>query len=71
DVRDPLAAGFRDMVEHTGAVDPDARVRGLLSLRAIFGDDLPAERCFVAAVSRWYRELARGGVQQVLDTHFS
>ena len=70
DIRDPLAAEFKRIVDGTSRTDPDARVRGLLSLRAIFGDDLPADRRFVDAVSGWYRELARDGVRHVLDAHF-
>jgi len=71
DVRDPLAAQFKAICADAGDADPDARVRGLLSLAAIFGDDLPADPRFVEAVADWHRQLARDGVQAVLNTHFA
>jgi fructuronate reductase len=71
DVRDPLAGQFRAICADAGDADPDARVRGLLSLSAIFGDDLPADPRFVDAVTGWHRQLAHDGVQSVLNTHFS
>ena len=71
DVRDPLAAEFKALCADAGDTDLDARVRGLLSLAAIFGEDLPANPRFVEAVTGWHRKLARDGVQLVLNTHFS
>lgn len=71
DVRDPLAASFKQICAAAGDADPDARVGGLLSLSAIFGNDLPADPRFVDAVAGWHRKLARDGVQHVLNTHFS
>ena len=71
DVRDPLAAQFKAICAGAGDADPDARVRGLLALAPIFGDDLPADPRFVEAVAGWYRKLARNGVQAVLNTHFA
>ena len=69
DVRDPLAAECRSRLDAAGGA-PDARVRALLSISAIFGDDLPAEPRFVDALAGWYRQLARVGVQGVLTSHF-
>jgi len=71
DVRDPLAVQCKAICANAGDADPDARVRGLLSLSAIFGDDLPANPHFVDAVTAWHRKLAHDGVQHVLNTHFS
>ena len=59
------------MCAGAGDAAPDARVRGLLSLSAIFGDDLPGNPAFTGAVAGWHRKLARDGVQFVLNTHFS
>ena len=71
DVRDPLGLQFKAICANAGDADPDARVRGLLSLSPIFGDDLPANPRFVDAVTNWHRKLAHDGVQHVLNTHFS
>jgi fructuronate reductase len=71
DVRDPLAGQFKVICASAGDADPDLRVRGLLALSAVFGDDLPVCPQFVAAVTDWYRKLARDGVQHVLNSQFS
>ena len=71
DIRDPLVSEFSRIAGSAAGSDPDERVHALLSLTAIFGDDLPGNRRFVDAVTGWHRELARDGVQQVLSTHFS
>ena len=71
DVRDPLAGQFKAVCDSASAADPDARVRGLLSLTAVFGDDLRLNPRFVGAVLAWHRKLAQDGVQSVLSTHFA
>ncbi len=71
DVRDPLGSQFKAICANAGDAGPDARVRGLLSLAAIFGEDLPGNPRFVDAVTDWHRKLAHAGVQPVLNTHFS
>ncbi|MBK8741502.1 MAG: mannitol dehydrogenase family protein [Betaproteobacteria bacterium] len=71
DVRDPLAAQCKAICANAGNADPDARVRGLLALAPIFGEDLPADPRFVEAVAGWHRKLARDGVQAVLNAHFA
>ena len=64
-VSDPLAAEFaRVAAEHRG--DPAALAKGLLALRAVFGDDLPRDARFTEPVTRWLQELfARGAAQTV------
>ena len=69
DVRDPLAAEFASRC--AANADPDARVRSLLAIEAIYGDDLPADARFVDAVAGWHRALVVDGVQRVLDTRFA
>ena len=69
--RDPLAARIKAICAGAGDTDPDARVRGLLALAPIFGEDLPADPRFVEAVAGWHRKLARDGVQAVLNAHFA
>jgi len=69
DIRDPLAAEFS--ARCAANPDPDARAQSLLAIKAIFGDDLPGDARFVAAVTGWHRELALKGVTHVLDTHFA
>jgi fructuronate reductase len=71
DVRDPLGLQFKTICAGAGDADPDARVRGLLSLSSIFGDGLPANPRFVETVTDWHRKLAHDGVQHVLNSHFS
>ena len=45
EVKDPLAAEFRAVMEKAGR-DPAAIVDGLLGIRSIFGDDLPVHTAF-------------------------
>lgn len=59
DVRDPLAARFADIAAQ--AAGPEALMRGLLGIEAIFGDDLPAEPRFTAPVLAALERLARDG----------
>jgi fructuronate reductase len=50
DVRDPLAKSFRDVLKDAGR-DVPRIVAALLGLKAIFGDDLPADQRFRQAVT--------------------
>ena len=50
DVRDPLADRLRDLARPIDS-DPPAAARALLGVEAVFGDDLPADRRFVDAVT--------------------
>ena len=70
DVRDPLAARFAAIAAESGD-EPLAFGRGLLAIRAIFGDDLIDDPRFVDPVLRWHRSIECDGVQCVLDTHFA
>jgi fructuronate reductase len=59
-VSDPLAAEFaRIAAAHRG--DPEGLAAGLLSLSAIFGDDLPANPRFTRTVTDWLSALIRDG----------
>jgi fructuronate reductase len=61
-VSDPLAAEFaRVAAEHRG--DPATLAKGLLALRAVFGDDLPRDARFTEAVTGWLQELFAHGAQ--------
>ncbi len=65
DVRDPLAEQLRG-VQADWPEDPEARVRAVLGLRPIFGEDLAVEPRFLSAVSAAYRDLwARGAREAV------
>jgi fructuronate reductase len=60
DVRDPLAARLRDTLDKAGG-DPQARVRAILGIEAIFGDDLARDPRFESALIAAYASLlARG-----------
>jgi fructuronate reductase len=56
DVRDPLAARLRVLIEEGG-------VRAVLAEGAIFGTDLPQNEFFVGAVETAYDALLRGGAR--------
>jgi len=59
-VSDPLAADFaRIAAGHRG--DPEGLARGLLSISAIFGDDLPADPRFAGKVTARLAALFRDG----------
>ncbi|MDF7759913.1 fructuronate reductase [Kosakonia cowanii] len=68
DIRDPLADKIRAIVETSSS---DERVTALLTLKEIFGNDLPHNPVFVDAVSRAWRAIetlgAHGAVQQVIN----
>ena len=64
-VSDPLAAEFA-RIAGAHRADAAALARGLLGLRAIFGDDLPADRRFVDKVSGWLIELFADGAARTV-----
>lgn len=64
-VADPLAGEFaRIAAAHRG--DPPALARGFLSLRAIFGDDLPADPRFSGRVASWLSALFADGAARTV-----
>jgi len=64
-VADPLAGEFKRLAaRHRG--DPAAWVRALLGVRAVFGDDLPAEERLVAQLVRWLEALVADGAQRTV-----
>ncbi|MCM7513560.1 fructuronate reductase [Enterobacter hormaechei] len=66
DVRDPLSEKFRAIAEASSDAE---RVNALLTLKEIFGDDLPQNPVFVDAIAGAYRRIARLGARQaVIET---
>jgi fructuronate reductase len=65
DVRDPLAKSFRDVLQHAGR-DVPRIAAALLGLKAIFGDDLPADQRFRQAVSDALTRLYSLGSRQTV-----
>jgi len=65
DLRDPLLPALRDATA-PGLADPPALVRRLLAVRAIFGDDLPRDTVFVAAVEAAFQRLLAQGCRATL-----
>jgi fructuronate reductase len=64
-VADPLASEFKRLSSnHRG--DPAAWVRALLGIRAVFGDDLPANERLVAKLSGWMNALVTEGAQRTV-----
>jgi fructuronate reductase len=64
-VADPLAGEFaRVAAAHHG--DPHALARGFLSLRAIFGDDLPSEPRFAGKIADWLSSLFAEGAARTV-----
>jgi fructuronate reductase len=65
DVRDPLAALFRDGLPGADAA-PDSRVAALLAIEPVFGRDLAANDVFRRAVTEAYRRLRSHGARQCM-----
>jgi fructuronate reductase len=65
DVRDPLRDEIAKQAEGVLS-DPDRLALALLSLRTIFGDDLPANPIFVANVQEALRRLCRDGARRTV-----
>ncbi|HSD37973.1 MAG TPA: fructuronate reductase [Rhodocyclaceae bacterium] len=64
EISDPLREAIAAKV--AGSTEGSARVRALLSLAAIFGQDLPANEAFVNAVSRAYESLLTVGARETV-----
>jgi fructuronate reductase len=62
DVKDPLAARLRDTLDKAGE-DPRDRVRAVLGIEAIFGDDLARDRGFESALVSAYVSLMTRGAR--------
>ncbi|KNC09964.1 D-mannonate oxidoreductase [Klebsiella sp. RIT-PI-d] len=66
DIRDPLADQIHALVAGS---DPQQRVTSLLTLKAIFATDLPADADFVNAIQRaWTLLDEKGARQAIIDT---
>ena len=65
DVRDPLLPCFRDVLRNAGR-DVPRIVSALLGLKAIFGDDLPADPRFRQAVSEALTSIYSVGCGQTI-----
>jgi fructuronate reductase len=64
DVRDPLAARIRQATQGIG--EAGALVRAYLDFNEVFGDDLPADARFRAAVAKALGELMRKGAARTV-----
>jgi fructuronate reductase len=64
-ISDPLAADFA-RVAAACRDDPGALAAGLLSLRAIFGEDLPADPRFSGKAAAWLSALFRDGAARTV-----
>jgi fructuronate reductase len=66
DVRDPLSEKIRAIVDTSHEQE---RVKALLGLSEIFGQQLPQDAQFVDAVSQAYQRIAQSGARQaVIET---
>ncbi len=64
-VADPLASEFRRLAAtHRG--DPATWVQALLGIRAVFGDDLPADERLVTKLCAWLAALMTDGAQRTV-----
>jgi fructuronate reductase len=59
-ISDPLAERLHAAA--IGSAEPAARIAALLAVREVFGDDLPRNRQFVAALTRHLGSIDRLGV---------
>jgi fructuronate reductase len=66
EVRDPLAAPLRSALDAAGP-DPARRVAAALRFPAIFGEDLPRDAGFAAAVTQALRRLMDSGARAAVD----
>lgn len=66
DVRDPLATRLRGIADAAGK-DPARLVDGLLNVREIFGDDLPASAPFRAALHAHVQSLFATGSRRTVE----
>jgi fructuronate reductase len=64
-VSDPLAPEFARIARERRG-DPAALAHGLLGLRAVFGDDLPADSRFTDSVNEWLRLLLAQGAARTV-----
>ena len=59
DIRDPMVETLKAVV--AGSQEGEARVQALLGIKAVFGDELPKQATFVAAVTQAYLALVKHG----------
>ena len=65
-VDDPLAAQFAEIAnEHRN--NPRELARGLLDVRAVFGDDLPHDPRFAEPVAAWLGMLFTNGAARTVE----
>ena len=64
EIRDPMRDRLAQRVAETA--DGEARIAALLSLKAVFGEDLAAEPAFVAKVNHFYQLLREKGAKETV-----
>ncbi|MDW8846977.1 mannitol dehydrogenase family protein [Erwinia sp. MMLR14_017] len=64
EIRDPMSEQLAQRVAETP--EGEARVAALLSLKQVFGDDLPAEPAFVAKVNHFSELLRKKGAKETV-----
>ncbi len=64
-ISDPLKEMIAETVQHS--VEGESRIAALLTLTAIFGEDLPKNPAFVALVTQHYLSLLAKGVKETLQ----
>ncbi|MGQ8773790.1 mannitol dehydrogenase family protein [Serratia sp. NA_112.1] len=69
DIRDPLLTTLQQRVATTP--DDEQRVKTLLGMKAVFGEQLPANEEFVTAVTRAYLSLRDHGARQTVQNWVS
>lgn len=67
EVSDPLLADIQQAVVQSK--DGETRVRALLSLKTIFGEDLPANEKFVAQVNQAYLSIVKSGAKATVASY--
>ncbi|MDN0087021.1 fructuronate reductase [Yersinia nurmii] len=64
DIRDPMLESFKACVAETK--DGAERVQALLALKSLFGEELPQQAEFVAAVTQAYAQLQQHGAKETV-----
>lgn len=66
DIRDPMLTTLQQVVSHSP--DDESRVAALLALKSVFGEQLPADKEFVAEVTQAYLSLRDRGARETIKS---